>query len=224
MVLNLFLVECGLELIPKEIRDHPSVKKNIKSKNYSSQVLDNALHHSAMVNLNNFEKRGRPDILHNCLLNALGSPLNKHNLLKIYFHTINNRIFELNPEIRITRNYNRFKGLTAKLLIDGNIQFKETFLIKEIKTKVVNLINSFKKRVIFLFSSKGTLIQHHLNLFQRNLSKNYIAIIGGFQKGKFSKQIMELSNNLISISQYSLDAWIVVNKVISFYEIINNIK
>ncbi|MFX0146854.1 MAG: 16S rRNA methyltransferase [Candidatus Hodarchaeota archaeon] len=224
MVLNLFLVDCGLELIPKEIRDHPSVKKNIKSKNYSSQVLDNSLHHSAMVKLNNFGKRGRPDILHNCLLNALGSPLNKNNLLKIYFHTINNRFFELNPEIRISRNYNRFKGLIAKLLIDGSIQFEDNFLIKEIETELGDMINSIKNREIFLFSSKGILIQRHLDLFHRNLSKNYIAVIGGFQKGTFSKQILELSNNLISISQYALDAWIVVNKVISFYEIINNIK
>ncbi|MFX1589174.1 MAG: 16S rRNA methyltransferase, partial [Promethearchaeota archaeon] len=100
MALTLIIAECGLELIPKEIRDHPSVKKNIRSKNYASHLLDNALHHSAIVKLKNFEKRGRPDILHNCLLNALGSPLNKNKQLKIYFHTVNNRVFELNPEIR----------------------------------------------------------------------------------------------------------------------------
>lgn len=224
MVLNLVLVQCGLELIPKEIRDHPSVRKSIKNKNYSSQVLDNALHHSAMVKLSNSEKRGRPDILHNCLLNALGSPLCKKNLLKLYFHTIHDRIFELNPEIRITRNYNRFKGLVAKLLIDGNIKFNHTFLIKEIKEEITELVHSIKKGEILLFSSKGNLIEHHLEMFRNDLSKNYIAVIGCFQKGGFSNKILELSKNLISISQYSLDAWIVVSKVISFYEIVNDIK
>jgi len=224
MALTLIIAECGLELIPKEIRDHPSVKKNIRSKNYSSQLLDNALHHSAMVKLNNFEKRGRPDILHNCLLNALGSPLNKNKQLKIYFHTVNNRIFELNPEIRITRNYNRFKGLIAKLLIDGNIEFEKSYLIKELKENLRELIKIIKKKEVLLFSSRGGLIQHHLDIFQKDTSKNYIIIIGGFQKGTFSKEILELSNRIISISQYSLDAWIVVGKIISFYEIINDIK
>ncbi len=222
MALTLILAECGLELIPKEIRDHPSVKKNIKSKNYSSQLLDNALHHSAMIKLSNFEKRGRPDILHNCLLNALGSPLNKNKQLKIYFHTVNNRIFELNPEIRITRNYNRFKGLLAKLLIDGKIQFEKVYLIKELKENLRELIKIIKKKEVLLFSSRGGIIQHHLDLFQKD--KNYVIIIGGFQKGTFSKDTLELSNRIISISQYSLDAWIVVGKIISFYEIINDIK
>ncbi len=224
MALTLILAECGLELIPKEIRNHPSVKKNIKSKNYSSQLLDNALHHSAMIKLSNFEKRGRPDILHNCLLNALGSPLNKNKQLKIYFHTVNNRIFELNPEIRITRNYNRFKGLIAKLLIDGKIQFEKSYLIKELKENLRELIKSIKKKEVLLFSSRGGIIQHHLDLFHKDTHKNYIIIIGGFQKGTFSKDILELSNRIISISQYSLDAWIVVGKIISFYEIINDIK
>lgn len=224
MVLYLLIVECGVELIPKKIRTHPSVKKNIKRSNYSSQLLDNALHHSAMAKLDNFEKRGRPDILHNCLLNALGSPLNKHHLLKLYFHTINNRIFELNPEIRISRNYNRFKGLAAKLLIDRNIRFNNSYLIKEIDENLKDLIKSIKKREIILFSSRGHQILHHLDLFQVNKIKNYITIVGGFQKGTFSKEIMQLSDKIISISKYSLDAWIVVSKIISFYEIINDIK
>ncbi|MFX1589804.1 MAG: hypothetical protein ACFFC1_16790, partial [Promethearchaeota archaeon] len=149
---------------------------------------------------------------------------NKNKQLKIYFHTVNNRVFELNPEIRITRNYNRFKGLIAKLLIDGKIQFEKSYLIKELKENLRELIKSIKKKEVLLFSSRGDLIQHHLDLFQKDISKNYIIIIGGYQKGNFSKETLELSNRIISISQYSLDAWIVVGKIISFYEIINDIK
>ena len=121
MPLIIILAECGLELIPKEIRQHSSVKRHLSHKNYSSQLLDNALHHSAMNNLSNKEKRGRPDIAHLCILNALGSSLNKSGSLELFFHTIRNRIYRINSEIRITRNYNRFKGLMAKLLIDNDI-------------------------------------------------------------------------------------------------------
>ena len=95
MSLTIILVDCGLEIIPKQIRHKPSISRSISPKNYSSQLLDNALHHSAMKNLKNFEKRGRPDITHLCLLNALGSPLNKHEKLKLYIHTIHNKIFKL---------------------------------------------------------------------------------------------------------------------------------
>ncbi|GAG78396.1 unnamed protein product, partial [marine sediment metagenome] len=54
-----------------EIRKHSAVRKNLSSQIYASQILDNALHHSAMKNLKNSEKRGRPDITHLCLLNPL---------------------------------------------------------------------------------------------------------------------------------------------------------
>ena len=111
MPLTIILVECGLELIPEEIKKHPAVQKNIRGASISSLLLDNALHHSAMVKLKDVGKRGRPDITHSCLLNALGSPLNKSNNLKLYIHTWSNKIFEINPQIKIARNYNRFKGL-----------------------------------------------------------------------------------------------------------------
>jgi len=109
MPLIIILVECGLELIPKEIRHHSAVKKNLSPEKYSSQLLDTALHHTAMRNIENPKKRGRPDIAHLCLLNALGSPLNKTGNLNVFIHTINNKIYEFNREIRIARNYNRFK-------------------------------------------------------------------------------------------------------------------
>ncbi len=219
MPLIIILVECGLELIPKQIRNHPAVKKNLSSSIYSSQLLDNALHFSAMKKLKNYEKRGRPDITHVCLLNALGSPLNKNGNLLLFIHTINNKIFNINPEIRIARNYNRFKGLMAKLLIDGRIETKDTKLIEPFKGNLKELIAKFEHSEVYLFSSKGTLINNYKELFIGDLIKNYFVIIGGFQKSSFSKEIITLSENLISISKHPLDAWATVNKVISYYEL-----
>jgi len=223
MPLILFIVECGLELIPKELRTHPSVRRDLSTKNYASQLLDNALHHSAMKNLEDFEKRGRPDIIHACLLNALGSSLNKSGNLKIFIHTIHDKIYELNPEIKIARNFNRFKGLSAKFLIDEEIQVNGTSLISHKKGTLSDIIHSFRMPEIILFSSKGKLTKSQ-HLFSHDLSKNYIAVIGGFQKSSFSKKIFEMSNNVLSISKYSLDAWVVVNKVITYYEITHDIS
>jgi rRNA small subunit pseudouridine methyltransferase Nep1 len=223
MPLIIILVECGIELIPKHIRKHSAIQKNLSSQIYASQLLDNALHHTAMNNLQNSEKRGRPDITHLCLLNALGSSLNKSGNLKIYLHTVNNKIFEFNPNIRIARNFNRFKGLIAKLLIDGRIEAGSTKLITSFNGGLKELINMYKNKEIYLFSINGKGINNYKDLFSKDLSKNYIAIIGGFQKSNFSKEIIVLSKNLISISQYSLDAWVVVNKIINYYEITHNI-
>ena len=221
MSLTIILVDCGLELIPKQIRNYPSVRRNLSTKNYSSQLLDNALHHSAMKNLKNYEKRGRPDITHLCLLNALGSPLNKYGKCKLYIHTVHNKIFEINPKIRITRNFNRFKGLMAKLLIDGEIATEDSILISRVEENLKNLIKKIENSEILMFSHKGKLIKNFHHLFSKNSAKNYIAIIGGFQKSSFSKNILQLSENLISISDYPLDAWVVVSKIITYYEIIH---
>lgn len=219
MPLIMIFVECGLELIPKQIRSHPAVKKNLSSRIYSSQLLDNALHFSAMKNLKNSQKRGRPDITHFCLLSALGSPLNINGNLILFIHTSNNKIFKFNPEIRIARNYNRFKGLMAKLFIDGSIETETSKLITPFKGDLKELINEFEDPEIFLFSSKGRMIDNYQKLFTQDLTKNYITIIGGFQKSSFSNNTKSLSNNLISISKHPLDAWVATNRIITYYEL-----
>jgi rRNA small subunit pseudouridine methyltransferase Nep1 len=224
MPLIIVLVECGLELIPKQIRTHPAVKKNLSSSIYSSQLLDNALHFSAMKNLKNKEKRGRPDISHLCLLNALGSVLNKSGNLELYLHTVNNKIFKFNPEIRIARNYNRFKGLIAKLIIDGKIEVGGKMLIAPVSENLEELIKSFNSSKIDLFSREGKNLENDESISSLNLSENYLAIIGGFQKSTFADEILKLSNRIMSISQYSLDAWVVINKVINMYELSHNIN
>ena len=78
-MLNLILVEAALELVPKRILRHPSVRRNAKRRGKPPEetLLNRSIHHSAMSRLENSEKRGRPDIANVCLLETQGSPLNK---------------------------------------------------------------------------------------------------------------------------------------------------
>ena len=223
MPLTIILAESGLELIPKEIIKDPAIQKSIKNRSYPLKLLDNALHHTSMGKLKNVTKRGRPDIAHACLLNALGSPLSKSGNLKLYMHTVNNKIYEINPEIKIARNYNRFKGLMAKLLIEEEIKAEDLLLISRIKKNLSELLKSIASEETILFSSKGKLEKNHFELFNKNLTKNYVAIVGCFQKGYFSDEILSLSNRIVSISHYHLDAYVALNKVIGYYEISNEI-
>ena len=224
MPLTVILAECGLELIPEEIKNSPAVQKNIKKKSYSTKLLDNALHHSVMGKLKDVAKRGRPDIAHLCLLNALGSPLNKSGYFKLYLHTYNDLVYEINPEIKIARNYNRFKGLMAKLLMDDEIRTEGLLLISRIKKKLYELIKPSISEEKILFSSKGKLVKNNYDLFDKNLDKNYVAIVGCFQKGSFSDQILDLSNKIVSVSNYSLDAWVALSRIIQYFEFSNDIS
>ena len=223
MPLILIIAESGLEIIPNQIQNHPSVKNNLKENNFASSLLDNALHHSAMKNLEDFNKRGRPDIVHHCLLNALGSPLNKSGYLEVYIHSYLGKLYRVDSSTRIPRNYNRFKGLMAKLLQKGRITSTHGTLFEEVRKSLVDLIKLYKKRSVIIFSKSGKLIGNYSELFRKDLNKNYIIIIGGFQRGNFSQNILDLGNSVNAISEYSLDAWVVVNKVISYYEIIQDI-
>jgi rRNA small subunit pseudouridine methyltransferase Nep1 len=225
MPLIIILAECGLELIPKQIRSHPAVKNNLSQRIYSSQLLDNALHHLAMkeAKLKKLEKRGRPDITHACLLNALGSPLNMSGNLQLFLHTFHDKIFEFNPEIRISRNYNRFKGLMAKLLIDKYIKVNSTALISQYNGTIKDLITKFKDPELILLSNKGKLTKSYQEIFYKDILRNVIVIIGGFQKSTFSEKTLGITKNVLSISKYTLDAWIVISKIINFYELIHNV-
>lgn len=45
----------------------------------------------------------------------LDSPLNRCDLLQIYFHTSNNVLVEVSPKTRLPRTYDRFAGLMGKM-------------------------------------------------------------------------------------------------------------
>jgi rRNA small subunit pseudouridine methyltransferase Nep1 len=85
-MLNIIFVETSLELVPFQMLRHPSVKRNAKKRGKKPEetLLDRSLHHFGMHNLPQAEKRGRPDIIQICLLEALGSPLNRLGNLDQY--------------------------------------------------------------------------------------------------------------------------------------------
>lgn len=57
----------------------------------------------------------RPDIVHQCLLMLLDSPLNRAGLLQVYIHTEKNVLIEVNPQTRIPRTFKRFAGVMGRL-------------------------------------------------------------------------------------------------------------
>ncbi len=211
-MLNIVLADSELELIPSEIQEHPVIKKSSKKrgKEPSKILLDSNFHHKAMKNLDQNERRGRPDIIHISLLSALESILNKKNKLNIYIHTRDDKIIEVDPETRLPRSYNRFLGLIEKLFQVGSVpQDLELLKIEDLKLK--NLLNDLSGKK-FVMSEKGERVNKMEKKFE---PKNNTVVIGGFPKGKYRSNPQ---GEKISIYEEELTSWTVMNEIITSYE------
>lgn len=220
--LNIIIGEAALELVPKEISKHPIIVSDAKKRGKKSDeiLLDISRHYNAMKSIDNFWKRGRPDIIHLTLLNTLEFPANKHRLIKVYVHTINNFVIDINPEIRLPRNYNRFIGLIEQLFKEKRVPPKSEnplMILKNLDLK--NLIKEISpSKTILLTSSGEKLTPNQVAKILVNESKPVI-IIGGFQSGEFSEENFSLADIKCSIYPETLDAWIVAAIIIHQYEI-----
>jgi len=217
-MISVILAESALELVPLELQDHPSVLSHAQKlgKNPSEILLDNSWHFAAMKGINNEIKRGRPDLVHFSILEATTIPLYLQNKIKIYIHTIDDKVIYIGENVHIPKSYHRFEGLIEKLFLEKTIRF-DTSILLEIKEKSFSeLINEIKPSKIIGFSTKG-----ELSSFEKISSEildNTCLIIGGFQKGHFSESTKNKINHLFSVDNLSYEAHVVVARILYEYE------
>jgi rRNA small subunit pseudouridine methyltransferase Nep1 len=214
--IDLILIESALELVPREIWDHPAVIKNARrrGKKPGETLLDTSLHYHAMKKLRDREKRGRPDIVHISLLNALESPLNKEGLLRIYVQTYQGHIIFIKPETRLPRNYNRFVGLMEQLLLIGKVPPDAEEPLMYVKTMTLkDLLENIGRDGLILLWEKGERKRPE-EIIDYAMKNNYAIGIGGFPHGDYSKEVLDLSNNKFSIYNKSLVTWIIASRII----------
>ena len=221
-MLTLILAESALETVPEKLWKHPSVSKYAKKRRTKPRyvLLDRSFHHSAMKSLEQNEKRGRPDILHFALLEALGSPLNKEGFLQTYVHTLNDYVIAVNPETRLPRNYDRFVSLIQQLFECGRVppeQAEAALLTLERKT-MPQLIKDIKPSYGLAFSRLGKPATLDVAVSKLAHEKNPVAIVGGFPRGHFSETTMKLVNETVCIDPEMLEAWTVTSRVIYEFE------
>jgi len=218
--LILVLLETALELVPPAIASHPSVIKSAKrrGKSPSEILLDVSLHYHAMKNLEKRHKRGRPDIAHISLLEALESPLNKANYLKIAIHTIEGHAIFIDPSTRIPRNYNRFIGLVEQLFREGKIPPKSSKPLIYIKTTtLIRLLEELGAQGLILL--REVCEKKPLGEIVKTAIIEKMAIgIGGFPHGDFDESTIAHANLCYSIYEKPLTTFIVVSRVISSAE------
>ncbi|KAI7861534.1 Alpha/beta knot methyltransferase [Spinellus fusiger] len=177
------------------------------------QLLNCDEHQSILKRLGRDISDARPDIVHQCLLTLLDSPLNKAGHLEVYIHTAQGIVIRINPKCRIPRTIKRFSGLMVQLLERGFIatsaQDTEKLLeiipapltqyLPENATKIALSWNADRVRLYRYF---GTLPP----------SSPIVVAVGAMAKGPdtFADSYVDRK---IGISEYSLSASVACGKV-----------
>jgi len=219
-LLTLIMAESALETIPKGLWSHPAIGRHSKRRGKPPGLilLDRSYHHSAMKKLRESEKRGRPDIVHFALLEALGSPLNKEKLLQIYVHTKNDYVITVNSEARLPRNYDRFVGLLEQLFELGRVPSVGHTLLKLEHKTLPQLLEETKSDYVMAFSRKGSPKTLEEAISRLSEKQRPAVIIGGFPHGHFSETTIRLADEIVCIDPEMLETWTLTSRVIYEYE------
>jgi rRNA small subunit pseudouridine methyltransferase Nep1 len=216
----IIVAEAALELVPKEIQRHPSVRKEAmkRGKEKTGLLLDRSLHHSAMLNLENNEKRGRPDLVHIALLQITCAPIFLAGKIEAYLHTVNNEVIQFKTSVRIPKSYFRFQGLMEKVLSYEVGEGWDKNLISIKKMRLSDFVESLRVAKVVGFSRLGKRKQLEVIADENFAGGSSALIIGGFPKGTFSRETESVLAEKYSISKYSLDAHVVCARVLYEFE------
>jgi rRNA small subunit pseudouridine methyltransferase Nep1 len=225
-MLTLVLAESSIERVPKQLAEHPSViaQAQRRGKPPGSLILDRSYHHSGMRMLERqdpsqaFEKRGRPDIAFHILLQVLGSPLNREGLLRTYVHTTEDKVIEIDPQIRLPRNYDRFVGLLEQLYEQGSVPTGEHPLLRIQDCTLTRLVDESRASMTIAFSTVGesTTMKDACSLMTGTSAP--VVLIGGFAHSHFEQSTTKIADHIFSVDKEPLDAWIVAARVVYEYE------
>lgn len=211
----LVLAESSIELVPRNLRDHPSVVSYGRrfGRDPNRMLLDSSFHHRAMRPLSESERRGRPDIAHYCALLAQGSRLAAAGRLRLFIQTFHGDLIRIAPETRLPRVYDRFKGLVEQVLAEGEVPKDERLLVVE-EGGLKELLGSWEPPRTILFSSPGerTTLK---KLFPPKRKIDGIAVlIGAFPHGEFHEATRALATEVVSIADQPMEAWSVEAEVL----------
>ncbi len=217
-MISLILAESGLELVPSNLQNHASVISHAEKlrKDPSEILLDNSWHFAAMKGIKDEIKRGRPDLVHFSILEATTIPLYKKNKIKIYIHTIDDKVIYFGDNVNIPKSYHRFEGLIEKLFLEKTIEANGNVLLEIKEKSFSDLIDEIKPSKVVGFSTKGK--RNSFENTASEMSEECCLVFGGFQKGHFSDSVQRRINQLISIEDSSLEAHVVVARMLYEYE------
>ncbi len=217
-MISLVLAESSLELVPAEIRSHPSVVRHAKrlGRMPSEILLDNSWHFAAMRKIDCQIKRGRPDLVHFSILEAVTTPLYLRDHLKLYIHTINDKVIRFGSGVRIPKSYHRFEGIMERLYRDRQIAADGCMLLELADVTLPALLEQINPATTIGLSTKG--MPSTYEGIATEIPDNACIVIGGFQKGHFSDSVQSLFDAVYSVGDMSLEGHVVTARMLYEYE------
>ena len=217
-MISLILAESSLEIMPLELTSHPSVVSHSQKlgKRPSEILLDNSWHFAAMKNIDDEIKRGRPDLVHFSILEATTVPLYFKNKIKLFIHTIDDKVISVGENVHIPKSYHRFAGLFEKLFLEKTINVDNNELLSVKEQSFSQLIASINPSQIIGLSTTGK--PSSFEKISTTVKDNSCIVIGGFQKGHFSNSINDHLTDLFSVDNTSLESHVVVARMLYEYE------
>ncbi|MGI0086790.1 MAG: ribosome biogenesis protein [Nitrosotalea sp.] len=213
-MLSLVIAESALELVPKELQNHNSVLASARrfNKKPSEVLLDVSWHFAAMKKIKNEIKRGRPDLVHFCLLEACSIPIYFENRFQVFIHTVDDRTIFFDKSVRLPKSYHRFAGLIEKLYSEGKIEENGKKLLEIKKMNFGDLIKKISPKRVIGLSSKGTLSSYQQ--LAEETDKDTCLVVGGFAKGQFSDDTKKYFDKMISVDKSPLEAHIIISRIL----------
>jgi rRNA small subunit pseudouridine methyltransferase Nep1 len=212
--ITLAIAEAALETVPKEIWAHPAVAGRARRAGArpGEMLLDRSYHHAAMKKLDRAWKRGRPDIVHFALMEALSTPLYMDGRLKVYVHTVNDRVISIADNLRIPKSYFRFEGVMMSLFRDGAVKSDDGATLMEIRDCTLEqLADKVAPDKIVGLSSAG--VQSSAQEVAAK-SSGAMFVIGAFPKGRFDERTSQLFSCTYSIENRGLEAHVVIARLL----------
>lgn len=216
-MLHVILAGAEVELAPEAIAGHPAVRTTAKEQNRKGTevLLDQNVHAAAIRQLPDGERRGRPDILHYCLLVLLESPLNKQGRLKVLIHTRNGELVNIRADTRLPRGEARFQGLLSKVLRDGASQDKQPLLWSDGARTPVQVLAECKGPVVRLDEAGEAVAP--LDLARRAVAGDLTLVLGAFPSGGFDPDWLKAAPTAASIFPQALNAWAVAAEMVAAF-------
>lgn len=215
-MIHIVLAESELELVPESLWSKTEVKDYSKSrgKKPSECVLDATYVPNAIVSLPEGSVRGRPEVVHLCLLNALESDAYKDGRAQFWIHTRNDEVIRIEPKFRIPRVYSRFVELVEDLLTKGQVPPEGHASMTLQKKSLEDLLDEVKPSKTLILSKEGKRVSRPALLKEVAGSRNPVILVGGFSDRDFSDKTRKLSKNVYKISDNQLTAWAVLGTLV----------
>ncbi len=214
---SLIIAESALELVPSKMASHPAVANQAKrmGKKPQEMLLDISYHYGAMRGLQDAYRRGRPDLIHICLMNSIYTPLFLQGNLQIFIHTRDERVIAIGKGARLPKSYQRFVNLVEQLYQQKTIVSEGNVLLASKQETFSDLTNRLKPKKVIGLSRIG--YKSSFEGVAEALPEGGCIVVGGFPRGHFNSGTVKAMDTLLSVHDLPLEAHVVIAR--SIYEI-----